>query len=55
METNIKIVEFGERLNLTVKKIKLVGEKLTDEQIHRACAKVARQFKIAAIPLILYP
>jgi hypothetical protein len=53
METNIKIVEFGERLNLTVKKIKLVGEKLTDEQIHRACAKVARQFKIAAIPLIL--
>lgn len=52
METNIKIVEFGERLNLTVKKVRLVGEKLTDEQIHRACTKVGRQFRIAAIPFV---
>jgi len=50
METNIKIVEFGDRLSLVVKKVELSGETLTYEQLNRACSIIAKAYKIAAIP-----
>ncbi|MBX2963235.1 MAG: hypothetical protein KF687_12035 [Cyclobacteriaceae bacterium] len=50
METNIKIVEFGDRLSLVVKRVELCGETLTDEQLNRACSIIAKVYKVAAIP-----
>jgi hypothetical protein len=50
METNIRIVEFDDRLSLTVKRIELKGEPLADEQLQRACSRIAKLYKVAAIP-----
>ncbi|MBX2968248.1 MAG: hypothetical protein KF803_02670 [Cyclobacteriaceae bacterium] len=50
METNLKIVEFGERLALIVKRVELCGQLLTTEQIQRACSIIGRVYKVAATP-----
>lgn len=50
METNLKIVEFGDRLSLIVKRVELCGQSLTSEQLQRACSIIGRNFKIAATP-----
>lgn len=50
METSIKIVEGGNNLTLSVKKVLLNGESLDIGQLQSVCSEIGRRYRIPAVP-----
>ncbi len=49
-ETNIKVIEFGERLKLFTKRITLQGNDLSPKQIQSICSQIGHRYGVAATP-----
>ena len=53
METNLKLVNFRNRLQVTVARYDLVGQTLTKEQVERFCTILGRDAQIPAVPFMV--
>ncbi|RZJ92130.1 MAG: hypothetical protein EOO20_02875 [Chryseobacterium sp.] len=53
METNLKVVSFGPKLRVTVKRYDLHGQDLDKNQVERFCTILGRETGVAAVPLMV--